>query len=217
MLLGTILLVSLSKGYSQTINWTSLEKEQKHIINASFGYEYSMNYGFGYGYQLNTKMPIILNVEYSAPAGEKLIDDFKTKIGGQIKFYEINNFAFSGQVQGIFRRYDNPAVRLLNFGAEISLTAGYYKPKWFVAAEAGFDKAIATNFKHSSWTNENTPGVQDGWYEPATGGNFSYGIKGSYSFNQHEIFGKVGMTVTEDFKSTPMIPLYARIGYQIKF
>ena len=33
----------------------------------------------------------------------------------------------------------------------MGVTAGYYQRKWFVAGEAGFDKAIVTHFKHSAY------------------------------------------------------------------
>ena len=63
-------------------------------------------------------------------------------------------------------------MTLANFGSDLSSTIGYYKPKWFVATEVGFDKAIVTHFKHSDLFKEHFPDVKDGWYEPATGGNF---------------------------------------------
>jgi hypothetical protein len=157
-----------------------------------------------------------LNAEYSFPAGETVFDDFKTKIGGEIKLHQIKNFVFSAKVQGVFRRFDNPSVRMLNFGSEFSGIVGYYKTRWFVASEFGFDKAIVTNFKHSSAMKENNPGLQDGWYEPSTGGNFFYGLSGGYSFKQNDIYLKLGKVINQDFKTTPLLPFFLELGYQIK-
>jgi len=131
-----------SEALSQNLNWASLKPEQRHILNVNAGYDYAFTYGVGYGYQLKTKFPIVLNLEHSQPAGEDIFDDFKTKIGGQIRIYQIKNFHFTAKIHGVFRRYENDYVRLINFGSDMSAIIGYYKSKWFVAGEFGFDKAI---------------------------------------------------------------------------
>lgn len=203
--------------YSQNINWRGLTTEQKHIANLNIGLDYGTTIGLGYGYQLNTKIPIVLNLEFSVPFGEKLMDDFKTKIGGNIKLYEYNGITASATIQGVFRRYGNELVRLLNFGSDMSVMVGYYKPKWYTAGEVGFDKAIVTHFKHSDLYKENYPQVQDGWYEPATGGNFYYGLQGGYSFKKSDVYLRVGKLLQEDFKTSPMLPFYSQLGYNIRF
>lgn len=212
-----ISLILSGNGYSQVINWESLEKDQRHIINANAGVEYGLTVGAGYSYHLKTVIPVILNAEYSMPSGKKLTDDFKTKIGGQLRVYEINDFQFSARIQGVFRRYENSYSRLLNFGSDMAGVIGYYKPKWFVAGEAGFDKAIVTHFKHSTSYKENFPGVQDGWYDPSTGGNFYYGLQTGFSFGRNDFYVKGGRMVTQDFSTTPLFPYYLQVGFNIKF
>lgn len=202
--------------FSQTINWESLRKNQKHIININAGAEYGLTAGAGYGYQLKSKIPIVLNIEHSVPSGKNLSDDFKTKIGGYIRLYEINNFQFSVKVQGVFRRFENSFAHLTNFGSDMAGIAGYYKPKWFVAGEAGFDKAIVTHFKHTRAYKEIFPDVKDGWYEPATGGNFYYGLQTGFSFGRNDIYLKGGKVVTQDFSTSPMLPYYLQLGYNIR-
>ena len=76
---------------AQTINWESLQKDQKHILNVNAGWDYSFVYGLSYGYHLKTKMPIILESSISFASGEVIFDDFKTKIGGQVNLYQIKN------------------------------------------------------------------------------------------------------------------------------
>src|SRR5215208_6183929 len=88
--------------FSQTLNWGNLKKDQKHILHVSTGVDYGLNFGAGYNYQLRTKWPILLGAEYSFPSGNDLIDDFKTKIGGQILFPRLNNFLFSARIEGVF-------------------------------------------------------------------------------------------------------------------
>ena len=210
------LLCSFNSIFSQNINWENLKNEEKHILNVNAGWEYSLVFGIGYGYKLDTKIPIIIEASYSFPSGETIFDDFKTKIGGRINIYQINNFRFNTSIHGSYRRTENPLVVLQNFGCEVSNNIGYYKPKWFVAGEFGFDKAIVTHFKHSDIYKEVYPDVKNGWYEPSTGGNFNYGIQGGYSFNRSDITLRLGKVITQDFENSPLIPFYAQLGYNLK-
>ncbi len=203
---------------AQTINWASMNEENKHIINANLGYENGVIYGLGYGYYIKTRLfPIVFNIETSIPSGDKIFDDFKTKTGVQVKWIEFHNFQFSTKIHAVFRRYENGLVRMVNFGSDISGIAGYYRPKWFVAGEFGFDKAIFTNFKHSNKYKDNFPGVVDGWYEPATGGNFYYGLQAGLSLKKQDIYLKAGRMITQDFKTKPMVPYGIQLGYNFRF
>jgi len=213
----TVLLASSLFSAAQTINWAGLKSDQKHIVNFNVSSEYALNYGLGYGYRLKSKFPIVLNAEYSFPSGQNITDDFKSKLGGQIRLLQTGNFQFSAKIQGIFRRYETSYARLSNFGSDFSGIAGFYKRKWFVAGEAGFDKAIVTNFKHSDLFKENYPGVIDGWYEPPSGGNFYYDIQAGYSANRFDVYLKAGQIVEQDFKTSPLLPIYAQLGFNIKF
>lgn len=201
---------------AQTINWRSLQNEQKHILNANAGWEYGFVYGIGYGYKLETKIPIVLESALSFASGEVIFDDFKTKIGGQINLYQIENFHFNAAVHGIYRRYGNPLVTLQNFGADATAIIGYYKPKWFAAGEFGFDQAIVTHFKHKDIYKDVYPDVKNGWYEPTTGGNFNFGIQGGYSFDRSDLTLRAGKVMTEDFRTSPLVPFYLQLGYNYK-
>lgn len=218
----TILAISLASlllttASAQTINWAHLQPEEKHLVSVQAGFEYAFAYGLGYARKLGTKMPSLLMVEVSQPAGEDLFDDFKTKIGGQVRVLQLNRFQVSLKVQGVFRRYQNDYVRMLNFGSDMSASAGYYRPRWFAAGETGFDKAIVTHFKHSDLVRADFPGVRDGWYKPATGGNFYYGISAGLSLPKTDITIRAGRVIQQDFRTNPTIPFYCAIGVTRKF
>lgn len=213
----TMFLLFNHKSHSQNVNWASLTTENKHITNLNINWDYACTAGLYYGYKFNTKLPLILGIDYSMPVGAKLFDDFKSRVGIQIQLIEYKNFRLSTKIQGIYRRYEQPIVRLLNFGSDFTGVLGYYKPKWFVAAEFGFDKAIVTHFKHSTRYKNSFAIVNDGWYEPATGGNFYYGMQAGYSFKNHDIYLKIGKVISQDFKTTPLIPYYAQLSYNLKF
>lgn len=202
--------------FSQTLNWKNLRKDQGHIFNINAGVEHGVIFGAGYGYQLQSRLPIVLNAAYSFPGGERLLDDFKTKIGGQVRFYKTGNVHFSAKFYGVFRRYESDFARLLNFGTDLSAAVGYYQSKWFVAGEAGFDKAIITHFKHSESYKALYPLAKDGWYEPATGGNFYYGLQTGYSFKKYDIYLKAGKIISQDFKTLPLIPFSVQLGFNWK-
>lgn len=210
-----VLVCLLNTSFAQ-INWKTLQPSQKHIINLNVGLDNGTTVGIGYGYHLDTKMPLVLNIEYSMPFGDKPFDDFKTKIGGQLNLVRANNFFGTVKAYGIIRRFQNDFARMINFGSEFSATAGYYKNRWYAAGEIGFDKAIVTHIKHSDLMKEYNPGVQTGWYIP-TGGNFIYGVQAGYSFNRNDVYAKVGKTVSQDFKTDPFVPYYFQLGWNLKW
>lgn len=208
-------LLSIYNSSAQTLNWASLKKEQRHLANVNIGLDYGVTAGIAYAYHLKTALPMAIGLEYSMPSGKKIGDDFKTKLGGQIRWFRFSDFNFSTRIQGVFRRFDSNYVTLTNFGTDISGTLGYYKPKWFLAGEAGFDKAIVTHFKHSDLMNDNFA-AKNGWYMPATGGNFYYGLQTGFSWQSHDIILKVGKVINQDFRTEPLLPFYAQIGYTLK-
>ena len=202
---------------AQTLNWESMNTENNHVLNVNAGVEHGAIFGLGYGMRIENKFfPLIVNIEYSFPSGDELIDDFKTKAGAQIRWVEFHHFQFTTKLHGVFRRYEDDDVRLVNFGSDLSGVIGYYRTKWFVAGEIGFDKAIITHFKHTDLYAEQYPAVKDGWYGPATGGNFYYGVQAGFSFGDHDVYARAGKILTQDFRTSPTLPMYGQLGYNIR-
>jgi hypothetical protein len=213
-----LIILGIGSVNAQTYNWAKVNQEDKHSLNINLGIRHGVNYGIGYGYLVNNKLfPIIINSEFSLPSGKDLNDDFKANTGIQIRWIAYNNFHFSTMLHGVFRRFENDMVRLVNFGSDFSGTAGYYRQKWFIATEVGFDKAIVTNFKPSPAYNEIYPGVTGGWYEPATGGNFYYLLQSGFSSTKGDIYIKAGKIITQDFKTKPLLPYVAQVGLNLRF
>lgn len=215
-----LVLIGFKDLRAQVVNWKNIYEKHRNMVNINTGLDFGFTYGLGYNRLfLVNKNPLLLGVEYSMPSGGNLIDDFKVKIGGQIQVLNFNSFRVSTRIQGIFRRGQTPAVTLLNFGSDISLAAGYYRPRFFIAGETGFDKAIISHFKHNKYYKDNIYAeVKDGWYEPSTGGNFYYGLQLGTSFKQkQDITLRLGKVVTQDFKTPPMLPFYFQLGYNLRF
>jgi hypothetical protein len=218
--INTLVLLAILLGSNicegQQINWKNFQDGKTHVAGIYAGWDYGIEAGIVYGQRLKTKVPVFVNIEYSSPFGKQVFDDFKSKLGGQVRVIELNNFIVTGKAYGVFRRYENEMVRLLDFGSEFALNAGYYRNKWYVAADAGFDKAISTHIKNSKTMKSNYSNSVDGWYVP-TGGNFNYGIVSGYTFDSNDIYLKFGKRVTQDFKTTPTVPLYLQLGYNRRF
>ncbi len=205
-------------GKSQTLNWAALQEDKRNVINLNLAIDHSLSYGIAYGRSVKVlNFPILAGVEFAMPSGEQFMDDHKSKIGGQIQWINYKGFKFNTRIQGVFRRYHNDFVRLLNFGSDLAGVAGYYKNKWFIAAEAGFDKAIVTHFKHTQLYRDKYQDVVDGWYEPSTGGNFYYGIQTGINIKSNGITLQFGNVLSQDFKTKPLVPYYARLGYSRNF
>lgn len=202
--------------WSQNTNWKSLSKTDKHIVSVSIGLDYGASIGVGYGYQLGTKMPIILATEVSLPFGNRRIDDFKARLGGQAMVAGYRDFMASVKAYAVFRRFENENARMFNFGSELSAVAGYYRPKYFISGEFGFDKAISTHIKHSGIMREYYPEIKNGWYVP-TAGNFFYGIQSGYSFSKNDLILKAGKIIAQDFETEPVFPYYVQLGLNRRF
>jgi hypothetical protein len=218
ILIITILIYLLSNTINaQNINWRAFNQEQKHIFGINTGLDFGVTYGVNYGRKLNTKLPMILAGELSVPSGNKVLEDFKVKMGVQIEVIHAGNFSATLKVNGIFRRFENDYARLLNFGSEFAGMAGYYKPRWYVAGELSFDKAIITHIKHQPNALENNPDLTSGWYIP-TGGNFAYGIQtGIVLGEKNDLNLKIGRVINQNFKTEPTLPFYFQLGYNRRF
>jgi hypothetical protein len=205
---------------AQTINWARLTADQKHTVSLNAGLEHGVRFGAAYHYQLPAqKYPMLASMDFSMPSGGDAFDDFKVRMGWQVNWWTLRHFRFSTKLNGIFRCTSNELARLTNFGAEGIGALGYYRKYWLIAAEVGFDKAISTHFKHSESYRTAYPNAnpRDGWYEPATGGNFYYGLQTGFSMKRTDIYLKGGRMLTQDFKTQPLVPIYAEIGLNLRF
>lgn len=211
-----IILVTAVCAEAQIINWSSMTPEQKHVATINVNWDYAATLGLGYAYRMETKLPAILNAQLSLPAGNDLLDDFKTKLGFQVRVLKTGNFQGTVAVFGIYRQFQSNLAKFQNFGGEFSGTFGYYRARWFAATEIGFDKAIVTHVKNSDLMRQNYPGVRDGWYIP-TGGNFSFSLVTGYSFRSIDLYLKAGKLIDQNFNSTETIPFTFQFGINKRF
>ena len=202
---------------AQTVNWASDHRSARHLTSGQLAIDNALTYSIQYGYRLKSKRQTIINFAYVAPFGKTIADDFNINTGAQFMWVKKGDFYFATEFQTVLRRFENDYTRLVNIGADVSTTTGYYRKHWFVAAELGFDKAILTHFKHSTEYKEVFPEVKDGWYEPSTAGILYSGIRLGYSARNTTVYLKAGRKIEQDFQTQPLLPFYTQIGFVIQF
>ncbi len=217
-LIASILVICSNRSNAQINNWRAWQGEQAYIVSLQFAFDYGFGIGVGYAYKLNTVLPILLNIDVSTQFGEKILDDYKIRIGGQAELVRLGDFSTTFKAQGIVRRLSNHYAQYLNIGSELGIIAGFYRPTWFMVGEFTYDKTLFTNVQHSETAKQNSfHQPRDGWYA-SSGGNFLYGIQGGYSFPAIDVNARLGGISTEDFKGAPLyLPLYGVLGMNVRF
>jgi len=216
-LIAIFTLLSFQFSYAQSINWSSLNHDQKSITYLNFGYDFGITSQIGNAHKLNIDRPILLTADFSFPMGKSLIDDFKFRIGGQMAILKKNNFIFSAKLYGSLRRHETNLVRMVSFGSELAGLVGYYKSSWHLAGEFGFDKSIITHLEHDEEMRKNFPGIVDGWFLPS-GGHFYFGLQGSKTLgDRFELSMRVGATKAQFRDEDAILPYYAQLGLIFNF
>jgi hypothetical protein len=212
-----ILMTLVEIGSAQNINWRSMGKEQRNVVQLNAGYDFGATAQVGYARLFTWGRPVMVGLDYSYPMGSTLSDDFKVRLGGQVELVEIGGFCATIKIFSNFRRYETPLVRIVSFGSDFAALAGYYTSTWYAAGELGFDKAVASQLKHSDIMKANFPGIRDGWYVP-TGGNWYYGIQGGKTIgDMFEVSLRLGATSAQFHDENATIPLYLQLGTGVRF
>lgn len=217
-MMAIIVVMALAEvGYSQNINWRSLSEDQRNVVQLNVGYDFGVTAQLGYSRSFTLIRPVMVGVDFSLPMGSDLLDDFKVRLGGQMEIVEIDGFSATIKISSVFRRHQTALVRIVSFGSDLGLVAGYYKPTWSVAGEFGFDKSIATHLRHSDVMKANYPAIKDGWYLP-TGGHFYYGIQGSKTIGEIlDLSLRLGATKAQFNDENAVLPYYVQLGLGVRF
>lgn len=204
-------------GYSQNINWRSLGEDQRNVVQFNFGYDFGVTAQLGYSRLFTLVRPVIVGLDFSVPMGSVLVDDFKVRMGGEVEIVQAGAFSATIKIASNLRRYQTQLVRIVSFGSDFALLAGYYKTTWYAAGEFGFDKSIATNLRHSDIMRAYFPAIRDGWYVP-TGGHFYYGIQGGKTIGESfDLSLRLGGTRAQKHDEEAVLPYYAQLGLGVRF
>ena len=213
----TIVLAMAEAGYSQNINWRSLREDQPNVVQLNVGYDFGVTSQVSYARTFDLVRPALLGVDFSFPMGSNLLDDFKVRLGGQVEVVEFHGFSATIKISSVFRRYQTELVRIVSFGSDFAVLAGYYTPTWSVGGEFGFDKSITSQIKNSEIMRAYFPGIKDDWYLP-TGGHYYYGIQGGKTLGESiDLSLRLGATNAQFNDENAVLPLYLQLGMGMRF
>lgn len=194
---------------AQDLNWAQIPTEQRHFVAAKFAADYATVMGVSYGYLLPGKCLSLLSAELSTPFGGDFLDDWKLRMAYQRRVWQQGNFALGLKPGLLVRAYESKIAQVLNVGLELQTALGYYRPKWFLAAEVGVDHTLASKLKQGS-LKENYPDIYEGWIS-ATGGNFKLGGHIGYSFGTQFASLRLGKVYAQNFRDNPTLPFYVEL------
>ena len=192
--------------HAQDLNWAQVQKEQQHFVAAKFGADYATVLGLSYGYRLPGKKLSFVSAEVSSPFGRGLLDDWKLRLAYQLRVWQGGKLGLSLKPGLLVRAYESNIAKVLNVGIDLNTALCYYRPKWFLAAEAGVDHTLASKLKQGS-LKENYPGIYEGWIG-STGGNFKFGGHFGYSFGNQLATLRLGKVYAQNFRDNPTLPFY---------
>ncbi len=204
-------------GYSQNINWRSLGEDRRNIVQLNVGYDFGATAQLGYSRAFTLIRPVVVGLDYSLPMGNVLLDDFKVRLGGQMEIVQVGGFSTTLKVFSNLRRYQTSLVRIVSFGSDFGVLAGYYRSTWYAAGEFGFDKSVATNLENSDIMKAYFPAIRDGWYVP-TGGNYYYGIQAGKTLGESlDLSLRLGATDAQFDDENAVLPYYVQVGMGMRF
>lgn len=213
-----ILAVAAQVGFSQNVNWRAMRGDRPNLIQLNVGYDFAATTQVAYSRTFTLIRPVLVGLSYSLPMGNRPLDDFAVRLGGQVEAVNWGAFSATVKITSNLRRFQNDLVRMVSFGADFAAVAGYYDPAWYAAAECGFDKAVTTHLKHSDVMKEfGFSGVRDGWYVP-TGGNFYYGIQAGKTLGDRaDVSLRFGATNAQFDDENALLPYYIQLGFGLRF
>lgn len=177
----------------------------------SSGYQRNLNPGF-------LKQTITAFAEWNVSAFRFSPKNSEIKIGGIAPLYQkssfkiVNNLNLSaGSVST--RHFDSK-----KFAAADEIAFGFYKPIWFIALTAEYEKIYLNYIKHTDFYRENYyEDAVDGWYKGA-GGMFQFGLEVGRTFSQkYDAHIELKVPFTEAFNSYGGSPAHINLGLGYRF
>ena len=104
------------------------------------------------------------------------------------------------------------------FAVADELAFGLYKPRWFVAMTAEYEKIALNHIEHTDFYRETYyEDAVDGWYKGG-GGMFQFGIETGTTFAQrYDVHLEFKMPFTEKFNFYGGSPAHVNLGFGFRF
>lgn len=150
-----------------------------------------------------------LDVEAGVPAPEYDYGNYSGRIQLRTTLLHYRSLRVLGSLAAISRGTDNETLSGVSFGADLTTTAGVFRPSWFVAGEFGFDKAAVTR------KNFADPNAEDGWFLSGPG-TFHYGASAGVAVGLLELSARAGWRYKEGRRNIEL-PAYVAAGVGVRF
>ncbi len=193
--------------------WDSARPNELHVVT---GVEYGFVAGLGYTRGLSVLgRTTLLTASVTMPIAGADAGDYATRLGATVPLAGRDRWRLGLSLGGSMKGIRNPVSEMTSLGADGALVGGYYRPRWFLAAEGGYDGAIATHIDHTESYRDEYEGAQDGWYVD-TGSNIRLGLAAGMTFGRYDIIARAGQA-RDRSGNNHMIPAYATIGAGVRF
>lgn len=200
--------------WSQALNFAQTPSPSGNVISLNLGFDHAFQATVGFAHQFKTVRPLVVGTEFSLPSGNTLLDDWRWKTGAQYNFLQSGNFRLTGKAQLVFRKRKTDYVNHFGWGTDLGLIGGWYREKFFLAAETGYDRTWFSHIRHDQPYLEQFPEAVSGWYQ-SKAANVYVGIQGGYSWQRLDINLRLGRTFRPN-GSANLVPLYAMLGANIR-
>jgi len=146
------------------------------------------------------------------------LNNSELKIGGILPLIETENFKVINTLDVSAGTLTAKNFESKKFAVADELALGIYKPKWFLALTAEYEKIYLNYIEHSDFYKETYfTEVADGWYKSA-GGMFQFGFEGGRTFfEKYDVHVELKMPVTEKFNSYNGSPAHINLGIGYRF
>jgi hypothetical protein len=200
---------------AQDLNIAALE-DGTNIVTVKTGAEYGLMLGAGYARVASVAdRPVVLGVDLALQWAEVDIHDFRLSAGALAPLFGGARWKILGAVAASVRGTDNDLGAMTNVGTDVAILAGRYAPRGYLAAELGFDWAIATHIEHGDTYRMHYADARDGWYR-TPGGMLRAGLQGGISLGRHDVILRAGRLV--DIAGEPAtFPFYGTLTFDTRW
>jgi len=162
---------------------------------------------------------VTASAELSLPVSKLDLNDYRLKIGARASVINYNSWDFSIPIHLILRGTQNWMHTATNFGADITALFGYYRDRWFVNLEFGYDSAFMTKITATDrYKKYYYHDFKDGWYGN-TGHFFTRGLATGFRWRRTEIVLRAGQPIIHwSAESSELLPpFYGILGVNYLF
>lgn len=202
---------------AQFVHPSRLATPGRNFAGAALGLNLGTTLNLRYGHTFRIAgQPVLAGGELGFVAGSDQFDDGKAALylGTSLRAARHWQLPLTIGAGTVFSR--NKLFRGNTLEASFGLQPGYYRNKWFAAADLQYHRLLLTRLHHTDYYREAYyEGAKDGWFRQS-GGRFQAGFCGGISFGKHDLNLRAGMSLTHDF-SPGLLPAYAVLEYNFWF